>query len=264
MSAAPAPRNRGAGGDALAPAGPNLARRPFVNRRPVARAAVLLLVAGAVLLLVDLWLYVGYARARQANASQLREIESRIETERRDLAAAEAVLQEADVDLQNDVVEFINQRLAERSFGWSVLFDRLADLLPQDVRLLNLGPRFIAAEERRGDDEAGSRRVELSIQGLARDGEAILQLVDALFADPAFESPNLSQENRQQGEVRFSLSVVYLPDEAEALARPAPVMSDPDAEADTGAGTEARTEAGPGTGTGTRVATAGDEAGGEA
>lgn len=204
----------------LAPGGPNLARRPFVNRRPVSRVALLLFAAAAVLLVVDLWLYLGYARARQASATELRQLEARIEEERAALTAAEAALTRADVEHQNEVVAFMNRRIAERTFGWSVLFDRLAEILPGEVRLLNLTPRFAEAED--GDRSApaaeGTARVELAIQGAARDGEAILELMDALFADPAFEGPNLSQEARNQGEVSFSMTVAYLPEAAEALA----------------------------------------------
>ena len=73
------------------------------------------------------------------------------------------------------------------------------------------------------------RRVQLDLQGRARDGEAILALVDALFADPAFADPDLSREARQEGEVAFSLSVAYLPRAAEELARAAQAAEEADA-----------------------------------
>lgn len=210
--------------DGLAAGGPNLARRPFANERPVQRISLLLLAAAAVLLLADLWLYVGYTTTRRATASQLDVLEAQIETEGRALAEAERALAEAEIEQQNELVDFMNQRIAERTFGWSVLFDRLAGLQPQDVRLDTLAPSFVGAEGRRAvpaADSDPSRRVALSMQGRARSGEAILELVDALFADPAFTDPNLSRETRQGGEVAFDLTVVYLPRAAEQLAQEA-------------------------------------------
>jgi Tfp pilus assembly protein PilN len=204
---------------------PNLARRPFVNQRPVQRVALLLAVAGLVLLIVNLWLFVGYARTRGANATQLRLIEERIEVEAERLAAADRQLAAADLGLQNGLVDYLNRRIDERTFGWSVLFDRLAGLLPDDVRLKALAPSFSAAQEptrnpaARRAGAAAEPPVELSLQGTARDGEALLELVDALFADPAFSDPNLSQESTtQQGELSFSLTVAYHSRTAEALA----------------------------------------------
>jgi Tfp pilus assembly protein PilN len=194
---------------------PNLARQPFVNRRPVARVALLLTLFGALLLVVNLWLYVSYARTRSANATQLVAVEQRIAAETERLQSASSALTEADVEQQNELVTYLNSRIEERTFAWSVLFDRLSELLPGKVRLLTLTPSFQAADERRSDRRASvaepQRRVNLSIQGAAKDGEAILELVDALFAHPAFEQPNLTQETSQQGEIDFSLTVRYLP-----------------------------------------------------
>lgn len=204
---------------------PNLARRQFVNRRPVQRTALILGVLGGLLLLVNLWLYVGYVQTRSSNATQLNDIEARITEENENLLTADRTLASADLRLQNELVWFLNQRIDERSFGWSVLFDRLAGLLPGDARLNSLTPQFSARQEdqravRRGDFQGGGERpVTLAIQGTARDGEAVLELVDALFADPAFRDPNLSQENQTpRGEIAFSLTTSYLPHTAEALA----------------------------------------------
>lgn len=200
---------------------PNLARRPFVNGRPVTRVALLLGVAGALLLVVNLALYVGYSRTRRVNATHLVEVEQRIAAEAARVRAASSALTAADLGRQNALVDYLNHRIEERTFAWSVLFDRLATLQPGKVRLVTLAPRFVdpEKEERRDRRLRGAeseRRVDLSMQGSARDGDAILELVDALFADPAFKNPNLNQESRQQGEIAFTLSVTYLPQVAEA------------------------------------------------
>ena len=209
---APAPRRR-----AERPL--NLARRPFVNRRPVARTALILAAAGALLLALNVFLYTRYAADRRADATELTRIEAEIAAERRRVAAARTALAGADLEHQNLLVTYLNRRIDERTFGWSVLFDRLAGLLPEDVRLESLAPAMgEGADPRRPAARATERRVSLAINARARDGESVLRFVDALFADPAFEDPNLKQETLREGEVSFTLDVVYLPDRAEAMA----------------------------------------------
>jgi hypothetical protein len=72
-----------------------------------------------------------------------------------------------------------------------------------------------------GDGSALPRRVTLTMGGAARDSEALYEFVDALFAHPAFERPDLENE-REREEVEFSLSAVYLPGAAPAAGERAP------------------------------------------
>jgi Tfp pilus assembly protein PilN len=214
------------------PAEVNLARRPFVNERPVRRAALLLAVAGLGLAAVNGWLYTRYAIERGANEGELNRIEAEIESEERQATALARQLAAADLTQQNELVAFLNQRIAERTFGWSVLFDRLEDLLPQDVRLVSLSPKEIDPRDRNRAAAAGAARTEvrfnLAIAGVARQPEAVLELIDALFADPAFRDPDLHQETFRTGEVQFTLDVVYLPRVAEALVDSAGGAASPD------------------------------------
>ncbi|HEX2164074.1 MAG TPA: hypothetical protein VHM02_09015, partial [Thermoanaerobaculia bacterium] len=206
------------------PAEVNLARRPFVNERPVRRAALLLLAGGLALAALNGWLYVSYFVQRGANAGELDRLEAQIEGEARRVTALSRELQTADLSQQNELVAFLNQRIAARSFGWSVLFDRLEEILPRDVRLISLAPTEIGAEEPRRAVRATAagareeRRFDLSISAVARRPEAVLELLDALFADPAFRVPDLHQESFRSGEVAFTFNVIYLPAVAEALA----------------------------------------------
>jgi Tfp pilus assembly protein PilN len=195
----------------------NLARRPFVNERPVRRAALLLLVGGLVLAAANGWLYTRYFIQRGANEGELVRLGEQIEHEERQVAELSRRLAAADLTQQNELVTFLNQRIAERTFGWSVLFDRLEDLLPEDVRLVSLSPRD--AGGRRAAAAAGDERLfNLGIAGVARRPEAVLELIDALFADAAFRDPDLHQENLRQETIGFTLDVMYLPKVAEALA----------------------------------------------
>jgi hypothetical protein len=54
--------------------------------------------------------------------------------------------------------------------------------------------------------------VKVDLQGTSRSPEAILELVDALFAHPSFFDPDLTRESFAEGqEGSFVLSVLYLP-----------------------------------------------------
>ena len=193
----------------------NLAAEPFVNRRPVVRLAVLLWVAGAVLLAVNAWLLRDFVVGRGDVHARLQETRESIDVEERRIAALTEELASFDLGAQNEQVQYLNQRIAQRRFSWSRLFDRLAEVLPQDVRLRTLTPST-------GDDDRSSRtrdrkapplargQIFLSIRGEARSDEDVLELVDALFADPAFEHPNLSrQATTNEGLVEFNLDTVY-------------------------------------------------------
>lgn len=206
-------------------AGLNLASRRFVNDRPVKRVTIVLWVLGAALAITAAWSYWVLFAGRDDQRRELARLEEAMDTERAEIGRLQRRLAGFELDEQNQRVRFLNQRIAERTFSWSRLFDHLAGILPGDVRLLSLAPDVGFGEGRRIDRETlaetPGERVPLKISATARREEAILKLLDALFASPRFEQPNLAQESREQagGETRFTLSVIYLPTLA---ARPGP------------------------------------------
>lgn len=185
----------------------NLASRPFVNSRPVRRLTLVLWGVGLILTAANLTFYWRYFSGQQQRRDRLQVVEEQIETERASLDELERALANTDLEWQNRQVEFLNHRIAERMFPWSRLFDRLSGLLPADVRLTRLRPTV-------GEAVDGQRRVRLELRGEARDGEALLELVDRLFGRPAFRDPNLLSEawNERRRVLEFSLQVTYLPD----------------------------------------------------
>lgn len=189
---------------------PNLARQPFLNLRPLRRVAAALTLAGVAL---TAWNVVSYLRAGSGAAQRSAEL-ARLTAEtaaaRARLATIESDLAARDLAAENRRAIFLNDRIAERTFDWNALFDRLAEVLPRGVRLRSLTPRLGAAP---ADGDAARPVVSLGLDAEAEDGEAMLELVDNLFAHPAFASPNLSRESRQRGgEIAFDLSVDYFPE----------------------------------------------------
>jgi len=192
---------------------PNLAARPFVNLRPLVRAAAALWALGGLLLVVNLVLYWGHFRGTRDLRVRLAQAQVAIGREENAIAELGDELRRREVARQNEQVAFLNRRIAERTFGWSALFERLGDVLPRDVRIYSLAPVNILPRRERHDAVAERLAAEeaftLEIAGAARNDEALLELIDALFAHPAFAAPKLSREARQEGELNFDLAVTY-------------------------------------------------------
>jgi Tfp pilus assembly protein PilN len=200
----------------------NLARRPLVNRRPLQRVAAALWVAAAVVLLIDAAVLLRHFTSSSAGNEQLVELERDIAQEVESLRSLERALNGFALAEQNRQVEFLNQKIAQRTFPWSRLFEQLGEVLPEGVRLQSLRPAVADDDEparpratRSRTSLSGDRStrwVQLQIAGEAETGGAILDLVDALFEHAAFSEPNLRNEAQQRGLYRFNLSVRYLPD----------------------------------------------------
>lgn len=188
----------------------NLARAPFVNERPLRRIAAATLVLGVALLLVDLLLFSRYLFSSADLRGQLREVRSEIGAERSAIREFEGRFQQLDLPALNARVEFLNTKIEERTFGWGLLFERLGQVLPPRVRIEQLTPKV---ERERREARSAKPRVELQVKGEAETGEGMLEMLDALFAHPAFEGPVLQSESRDDktGGYRFQLSVFYLP-----------------------------------------------------
>ncbi len=196
----------------------NLARRPFINSRPVTRAAVLLWALGVVLLASNVSLFWSYLSGSQEKRRELAEIGTRIDEERQAQVHLEGQIGALNLEKQNRQVSYLNQKISERTFSWSVLLDNLAKVLPDGVRLLRLAPQGIADREPRRSgavvvrDTKGTAPVTLQITGEAKSSEALLQFVDNLFAHPVFADPDLARESRDKDDrEQFELKVKYRP-----------------------------------------------------
>jgi Tfp pilus assembly protein PilN len=188
----------------------NLASRAFSNIRPHRRAAVLLAVVGLGLLAANAYLYGRYQTGSAEIRLQLRDIETQIEAELELVEELESALLQLDLETQNEQVSFLNERIAERAFPWSRLFDRLEEAMPSEVRLSSLTPAT-GERDRRRRRSGGDESVALSIEGESRGDSAMVAFVDRLFEHPSFGNPSLAQESRDGATVRFQLTVNYLP-----------------------------------------------------
>jgi Tfp pilus assembly protein PilN len=229
----------------------NLAAAPFLNQRPVQRFALVAWVLGTLLLAVNVLLWVQYRHESTALRGRLASTRAAIEEKSVRVVEMDQELRGLRLPAQNAQVAFLNNRIAERTFPWSLLFERIAATLPDGVRLMSLTPVFDrrtkVAEDRPAmapEDEV----ISLKINGVAKNDDSLYGLIDAFFADPTFARPRLYNESSSKskgGEVSFTVDVDYRPrfgegaspdpDAATARAAPedeaagsAPVDVDPD------------------------------------
>ncbi|MCB1037471.1 MAG: hypothetical protein KDD47_26810 [Acidobacteria bacterium] len=194
----------------------NLARRPFVNARPVRRLAVLLWLLAVGLLAVNGRLYWQYFSHTDDNQQELEALEQQIRQNEARITAHKSALAKADLSHQNAQVDFLNRKIAERAFPWSRLFDHMEEVLPNDVRLQSLSPNPEDGQRRGEEEVLPGGRVRMRITAIARTVEAELEFVDRLFAHPSFERPRLLGDSTVEGgNLRFNLQVTYLPHEVE-------------------------------------------------
>jgi Tfp pilus assembly protein PilN len=199
----------------------NLAGRPFGNSRPVVRVSLLLWLLGLALLLSNVLVFRSYLSDSAGKRAQIASGEREILKQQKDIANLQTRLDGYDLVRLNDKIDFLNTQIDARTFSWSLLLDRLADTLPNDVRLGHLTPLTGGRARRETQRERVSPRdklpageVELEISGQTRRDEALLQFVNNLFAHPAFKDPNLLQESRIEGGgplEKFEATVTYLP-----------------------------------------------------
>jgi Tfp pilus assembly protein PilN len=194
----------------------NLARRQFVNTRPVVRVAAILWLVGLALLAANVSLFLGYLTASQTSRAKLAGLGRDVERERHDVADLQSRIGTLQLEQQNAEVAFLNRQIDERTFSWSLLFDRMAEVLPDQVRLLQMRPQNVVQKDsealRSPGREGKPQPLTVTIHGEAKSDEALLRFVDNMFAHPAFSEPNLQSEEREEsGLLRFNLVVQYQP-----------------------------------------------------
>ena len=199
----------------MRPALLNLAREPFVNFRPIRRLTWILWVLAALLLVANTVLYWRHFSGQGQRMDLLEELEAGIERERAEISRLEQELAGLDIDGLNQQAVFLNSRISQRTFSWSHLFDRLAEVLPEDVHLNRVSPRIDwsgSAGRSAASTAAANERVHLGVTGVAKSDTVLLALVDGLFSHPSFVRPDLAHEaKRGQQQFDFSLYVIYLP-----------------------------------------------------
>ena len=199
----------------------NLARRPFVNLKPLRRARALMLVVALGLLVINGMLYWEHFTGEGQTRTKSQELTREIDAAEADVERLHKQIASIDIGELNSRIGFVNLEIDRRRFAWSRLFDQLADVQPGSVRLRAMTPEFNEEGASRSRRRSGSRSrgqqsaggVTVGLAGVAKDSEAILEFIDALFLHAAFSEPDLDREAlRDDGGSNFTLSVLYRPE----------------------------------------------------
>jgi len=167
---------------------------------------------GGILLLLNGFLYWRAWTGQNNRQGALQNVEARIVELKEREKNIKSAISDIRIDELNARVNYLNGKLAERTFGWSQLFDRLSEVLPNDVRLHQLRPLFSLEEDTSADFVFTGDRVDLLLSGSAKTDEEILALIDGFFKHDSFKRPSIQTESKTDGgEVEWSMSVVYLP-----------------------------------------------------
>jgi hypothetical protein len=193
----------------------NFARRPFQDDRPVFLAAGALFLVGAVLLVANLRVFVDYRRQVADTRAEIAALEERQTRADQKTEAAKAALSAYQLSSLADESRGLARLVAERRFSWTLLLSRLERVLPYNVGVAYLQPRF----EKDGD-------IWLDMQFNARKSEAVVETIAALAKDPAFGEVNLRSETSSPDPgapdpFHFLLSTRYEPAAAPAREKPA-------------------------------------------
>lgn len=184
----------------------NFARRPFRDYRSVYLVAGAAILVGAILFVINASLY-GRFRADVADTRE--EIAWLQKRQVRAVAAAEQARKElASYELSDLAVESrgLLRLVEERKFSWMGFLARLERVLPPEVRLSRLQPKF---------QETGEVLVDVTLVG--RGPESVVRTIAALSRSPSFATVELRTETRPESKegvpegLVFILSTVYRP-----------------------------------------------------
>ena len=175
--------------------GLNLARRPFIDARPVNVAAGALAAGVLILSFVSIRTVVRYldgSRKTRLAVAGLREEITRLEASRR---ATEARLARFDLEEMRAGAEDANRIARRRAFSWTRFLSRLEKTIPADTRIAAIS----VSSTEGGDTKTGSAknelfRVELTL--VSRDPAGLTKAIRSFYSSPWFDRPSPHAEER--------------------------------------------------------------------
>jgi type IV pilus assembly protein PilN len=178
----------------------NLASRPYRDYRPVYAVVVAMSLIAAFLMLNNVETYYRYTRETQSTRTKIASIEAQTTQERDREAAAQRRIKGLDLGRLGAQTKFVNAKLAERAFSWSLLLDELESVLADDVRLVAVTPSF----EKDG-------KIKLSLEFVSKGADGMIRTINRMNADPQFRNPFPSMQSQVDAGYSFTLTTEYVP-----------------------------------------------------
>ena len=187
-------------------AGPvfNFARRPFRDFRPVYLAAAAMLSVGLVLFAINATLYGEFRREVADTRDEIAWLEKRQGTAAAAAEDARGALRAYELSQLAGESRGLRRLVEERQFSWMTLLGRLERVLPPEVRLSRLAPKF---------QETGETEIDIALVG--RGPETVVRTIAALSRSPYFTAVELKSEIRPDATegvpegYAFTITTVY-------------------------------------------------------
>jgi len=179
----------------------NLASRPYRDYRPVYAVVVAMSLITAFLMLNNVETYYRYTRDTRSTRTRIATIEAQTQQERQREQMVQQRIKGLDLARLSAQTSFVNAKLAERAFSWSMLLDELESILADDVRLLSVAPSF-----REG-------KIDLSLAFVSKSADGMIKTINRMHADPQFRNPFPSSQSKldEGAGYSFDLTAEYLP-----------------------------------------------------
>jgi Tfp pilus assembly protein PilN len=101
--------------------------------------------------------------------------------------------------------QFAGDQILKRSFSWTLLFNKLEDVIPAEVMMTAIHPHI------------ASEGIVIRVDGVAKNHGALIDLEDSLLKSPVFARVYPASERRlnpSRPEISFALNFDYLPAKA--------------------------------------------------
>jgi Tfp pilus assembly protein PilN len=182
----------------------NFARRPFRDYRPVYLAAMGMLAVGLVLFAVNATLYGEFRRDVADTRDEIAWLEKRQATANAAAEDAREALRAYELSQLAGESRGLRRLVEERQFSWMTLLGRLERVLPPEVRLSRLSPKF---------EDSGETVIDIALIG--RGPETVVRTIAAFSKSPYFATVELKSETRPDATegvpegYTFSITTVY-------------------------------------------------------
>lgn len=102
--------------------------------------------------------------------------------------------------------QFVNDAIKRRVFSWTTLFDQFERVLPDNVKMVSVFPKF------------GDQVITITMEVAGKSLNDIVNLIQALWNSPAFSDVVLKGERQDaDGLLHATISLQYLPDKVEVV-----------------------------------------------
>jgi hypothetical protein len=195
--------------------GLNLARRPFVDTRPVIAAAVVLVLVVSVLSIISARTIQRYLKDSSGTTQAIAALRQEVDRTELRRQTSEAALARFDLDELGANSADANLIARRRSFSWTRFLSRVERVLPADIRVVSIALSKSSTDSKESAvPAAADDSVSVQLDLVSRDPNGLAKTIRALYASPNFDMPvphtdDSPEKGTAEGR-RITLDALYL------------------------------------------------------